>query len=245
MAAFFLDRGIYMMDLYQLYRVLIGHYGPQGWWPVILSERDGFTDASGYHKDKPVFDANITEKYEIITGAVLTQNTSWNNVYKCINTLKEKKIVTPEIFLNTESDFIKALIKKSGYYNQKYTKLSKLLHFLILNDYLNRPESISRDALLEQWGIGEETADSILLYAFNKPYFVIDSYTRRLLKRIGNVFYKKYSEYQKYIINSIPKNIQIYNEYHALIVKHSVDVCRKKPLCSQCFLADRCEGRDI
>jgi endonuclease III related protein len=233
------------MNPENLYTSLYKYYGPQGWWPLTMNSCYNIEkDISGYHKKNPLIKHNSTDRFEIITGAILTQNTSWKNVEICIKNLKNNGIITAEALINGEEENIKAIIKSSGYYNQKYKKLKLVLNYLKDNDLVNNDNNVfipDRGDLLQIWGIGEETADSILLYGYNKPSFVIDTYTQRITERlIPDAKLKKYKEYKKYFEDNIEKNIVLYNEYHALIVKHSIEVCRKTPLCIECFLKESC-----
>ena len=230
----------------ELYSELYNHYGPQGWWPVIIEDHQFEKDNRGYHKENPVFETSLKDKYEIITGAVLTQNTAWKNVEKCLIKLMENSIDSAELFLEKDENDIKSLIKSSGYYNQKYKKLKIVMEYLCAKGYLTDKKNYEnripeRSGLVDLWGIGEETADSILLYAFNVPTFVIDMYTKRLTERLNpDLEIKSYKEYKKYYENNLDRDVELYNEYHALVVKHCVEKCRKKPICSMCFLKERC-----
>ncbi|MDX9801029.1 MAG: hypothetical protein RBT69_06825 [Spirochaetia bacterium] len=229
-------------DLIFIYEKLLETWGAQGWWPVIFEERKDFSDSKGYHKYNTIFDQSTTDRFEISSGAVLTQNTNWNNVYNCLLDFKQHGITTPDVFLKTDQELIKNIIRRTGYYNQKYIKLVNLVSFLQSNNFYKFPDDLSREALLELWGIGEESADSILLYAYNKKYFVIDAYTKRIVSRFNRTTkLKSYSDYQKYFTENIPDNLEIYNQFHALIVRHCVEVCRKKPICCKCILSSYCD----
>jgi len=229
-------------NLLFIYEKLFEFYGSQGWWPVIFEERKNFADTGGYHKDSVIFSQRTTDRFEISAGAVLTQNTNWNNVYKSLLDFKKYSITNPEIFLESGEESIKKIIRRTGYYNQKYLKLYNLVSFMHSNNYFETPFDISSEALLGLWGIGEETADSILLYAFNRKVFVIDAYTKRIASRLdSSLKFKKYNDFQKYYIENIPDDIEIYNQYHALIVKHCVEICRKKPCCDKCVLFSYCD----
>ncbi len=198
------------------------------------------TDDFGYHKENVLIDKNHVDKYEITVGAILTQNTSWKNVMICIDKLKKCRIDTGEKFLNENEIIIKSCIRSAGYYNQKYKKLKLTIKHFYDNGFFENgvPE---RGELLELWGIGDETADSILLYAFDRNSFVIDTYTKRLLYRLGLKNENcRYIELKKYFEENIPEKTEVYNEFHALIVRHSVEICRKKPLCNSCPLKRWC-----
>ncbi len=229
-------------NLIFIYKKLIESYGAQGWWPLLFEERKDFSDSKGYHKNFTIFTQTKTDRFEISTGAVLTQNTNWNNVYNSLTEFKKSSITTPESFLGADIDIIKNIIKKTGYYNQKYIKLVNLISFLQNNNYFEFPDNLSREALLDIWGIGEETADSILLYAFNRKVFVIDAYSKRIASRLdSSLKLKTYKDYQNYFTGNIPDDLEIYNQYHALIVKHCVEICRKRPDCDKCILFPYCD----
>lgn len=244
------------MNPEKIYSELYRFYGPQGWWPVIINSLNIEKDKRGYHKNNPLLKHNSIDRFEILTGAVLTQNTTWKNAETSIRNLKEEGICTAEKFLNSEEKKIKALIKSSGYYNQKYRKLKIVLKYMLDEGFIeSSSETISaagngtavlfpeRTELLSLWGIGEETADSILLYAYNLPSFVIDKYTIRISERLmpeAALKLKNYKDYKYYYENHLDTDVLLFNEFHALIVKHAVEVCRKKPICSKCFLRDKC-----
>ncbi|MFB0509923.1 MAG: endonuclease III domain-containing protein [bacterium] len=204
----------------QIYQKLYSHYGPQSWWPG----------------DTP---------FEIIVGAVLTQNTAWRNVEKAIENLKRERLLSPRKLFQQPVAKLAKLIRPSGFYNIKAKRLHKLLEFLnqkyqgSLSRMSKVPTAILRNKLLSVKGIGEETADSILLYALSRPVFVVDAYTRRVFSRHNFFPFKnKYSEIQEFFELNLPKDIKIYNEYHALIVRLSKEYCRKNPNCSNCPLSN-------
>lgn len=204
--------------LYQIYKKLFNHYGLQFWWPG---------------------DTQI----EVIVGAVLTQNTSWQNVEKAINNLKSRRLLTLKKLVALPIPELAKLIRPSGFFNIKAYRLHNLLEF-IFNKYqrsLKRMGEVStkklRADLLSVKGIGEETADSILLYAFTRPVFVVDAYTKRIFSRHKFISPStEYSKIQAFFLNNLPKDIKIYNEYHALIVRLAKEYCRKKPNCIDCPL---------
>ena len=219
------------------YQTLFKKFGKQKWWPV---NRE-------YHKKN-----NSDPRFEIIVGAILTQNTAWSNVEKALNNLKKENIIDSKKILETDIDFLKETIKPSGFFNQKANRLKNISSHIHkkyddnLDDFFNRPIKEIRNELLSINGIGPETADSILLYAGNKPIFVVDAYTKRICKRIPlktNIFY---DEIQKYFESNITKNYkkeeitQIYNELHALIVELAKNFCKKKPECERCPLQKFC-----
>jgi len=208
--------------LVEVYRRLLHTYGPQGWWPG----------------DSP---------FEIIVGAILTQATAWTNVEKAINNLKAEEILSPESLRNTPTDELAQLIRPSGYFNVKAHRLKAFIHHLWDahdGDLKNMMESDGpslRRELLSINGIGEETADDILLYAAGKPFFVIDAYTHRILQRLGSSDGASiYSDYQRLFHQALPADYRLFNEYHALLVRHGKDVCRPTPQCEKCCLRDIC-----
>lgn len=174
--------------------------------------------------------AEIREKLKKqTTDTILTQNTNWQNVEKALNNLKTKNLLSLKKLEAISIKKLATLIKPSGYYNQKAKKIKGFIKFLKSNKQINR------ENLLSVWGIGPETADSILLYAYGYPIFVIDAYTKRILNRLG---FKEetYDDLQKLFMQNLPKNIQIYNEYHALLVRLGKYSCKAKPLCKECPL---------
>lgn len=181
--------------------------------------------------------------FEVIVGAILTQNTNWDNVAKAIHNLKTAGMLCPVKLNATDELEIAGLIRPSGYYNVKARRLRNFLKFLFdefggdIDAMFSAGAKKLRGMLLKVNGVGEETADSILLYAGVLPVFVVDAYTRRIMKRHG-VFEgdPPYSEIQKLITSNISQKTSLYNQFHALIVQAGKDFCRKKPLCEQCPL---------
>jgi len=208
--------------LSDIYHRLMRCYGPQHWWPA----------------DEP---------FEVIVGAILTQSAAWSNVEKAINNLKKADALSAKALRQLGLPEIAELIYPCGYYNVKALKLKSFadwfesygdsLYKLFDSDIGNL-----RQQLLSIYGIGEETADSIILYAAGKPIFVIDAYTRRIVDRVGlPPDGRSYSSYQNLFLKNLPADVQLFNEYHALLVRLSKNVCRKRPLCQQCCLNDICE----
>jgi endonuclease-3 related protein len=182
--------------LISIYRELGTEYGKENWWPA----------------DSP---------YEVMVGAILTQNTNWKNVEKAIANLKNEGILSPEKILGTGNSKLETLIRPSGYFRQKAERLKLAAQKWIELEAENR--KLETVELRNQWlsvtGIGPETADSILLYAFNRPVFVIDAYTRRFCKQFDLFEGKKYEEYQEFFESNLPKDVTLYKEFHALIVE--------------------------
>jgi endonuclease-3 related protein len=178
------------------------------------------------------------EGFEIAIGAILTQNTSWTNVEKALVNLKQKGPLTPELILQLEKDELKKLITPAGYYNQKASYLSNLA-----KSWLENPHP-TREELLAIKGVGEETADSILLYLFNKAEFVVDAYTVRISNRLGFDSSKKKNYWKAFYEQNLEKKPGLYNEFHALLVEHAKAFCTKKtPSCKNCFLQNECNNK--
>ena len=207
--------------LLKIYALLLKKFGNQYWWPV-----------QGKNKE-----------LEISLGAILTQSTSWKNVEKAIKNLINNGLLDKDKLSKISSRQLASLIKSSGYYNQKAKKIKNFIKFLQTNDFEElRAMSISdaRKKLLGVNGVGEETADSILLYALNKPIFVIDAYTKRIFSRVLEKNFNFYGGWQKFFHANLPKDARLFNEYHALLVALGKDFCRKKPLCGECPISQFC-----
>ncbi len=202
----------------KIYKRLYQAYGPRNWWP-------GETP------------------FEVMVGAILTQNTSWKNVEKAIQELKEKRALTPEGIHRLKRSELAKLIKSSGYYRLKAERLKSFVNFLLEHyggnlERMRKDEfRVLREKLLQVKGIGPETADSILLYGLKRPIFVVDAYTRRILSRHGLISQKaSYEEVQRFFMDHLPHEEGLFNEYHALIVHLGKTVCKKKPRCDICPL---------
>jgi len=211
-------------DLNEIYRRLLEHFGPQHWWPG----------------DTPL---------EIMVGAVLTQNTNWENVEKAIANLKAADLLDLQRLAETPTTLLAELIRPSGYYNLKAVRLHNLIRTITaahdsLEEFFAADRDSLRESLLAVKGIGPETADSILLYAAEKPTFVIDAYTHRLLLRHDLIWEESdYYEMQEMFLGELPDDIALFNEYHALIVKVGKEFCRKsKPRCGECPLRELLPG---
>jgi len=205
------------MNVMDVYHELLATYGLQHWWPVSK------TDNAHWHD----------QTFEIIIGTILTQNTTWTNVEKALTNLIEAEALSIESISDLDEDTLKTLIRPAGYFNQKTKKLLITTEFI--KTYFDGnaqafAEHISREELLAIWGIGPETADSILLYAGNRPEFVIDTYTKRLCKARG-VEFGTYDEYKNFFTSNLDQDAQLYNEYHALIVRwgKSATKARREP----------------
>jgi endonuclease-3 related protein len=204
--------------LLNIFHKLLDAFGKRNWWP-------GETEL------------------EIIIGAVLTQNTSWKNVEKAIDSLKRRNVLDINSLYKMDREILAFIIKPSGFYNIKSKRLKNIINVIytqyeanILN--LNNIDMwYVRDKLLEINGIGRETADSIILYALNKPIFVVDVYTKRFLK--NHKLYNEESDYdavQRFFMKNLPHDTYLFNEFHALIVYLCQNFCKKVPLCSKCPL---------
>ena len=197
-------------------------YGPRHWWPA----------------ETP---------FEVMVGAVLTQNTAWQNVERAIDNLKRRGTLAPETLLALPQSELAELIRPSGYFNVKARRLRHLCSFLVdaggeaaLRQW---PTEELREALLDVHGIGPETADDILLYAFGRPVFVVDAYTRRLFRRLGRIGGNEgYEQLRRLVEQEIGADAAALNELHALIVHHAKAHCRVRPDCAGCPLLGSCPG---
>lgn len=212
-------------DVRRVYRDLLRVHGAQHWWP-------GDT------------------RFEIMVGAVLTQNTAWTNVERAIANLKAADVLTPAAIVATHPKRLAAWLKPSGYFNIKARRLKAFCRWLVEQGgevaLAKRDTRALRAALLEVYGVGPETADDILLYAFARPVFVIDAYTRRLFGRLGLITgTEPYEDLRAAFERALGPDLALFNELHALIVAHAKDICRPKPRCDSCCLARRCsQARD-
>lgn len=220
----------------EIKNLLYRHFGPRNWWP-------GDTE------------------FEICVGAVLTQNTAWKNVEKAIDNLKKEKLLTLKKLHAAGEGRIAPLIKPSGYYNLKAKRLMGLLDYLTsINSASNgapigegwlahmKKEKLesARESLLAVYGVGPETADSILLYAAERESFVIDKYTLRFGARFGLFSVgQTYEEARGFFMAHLPKNVELYNEYHAQIVALGNRYCKPKPICGECPLEKLCEKKSL
>jgi len=183
-----------MSELLDLYNSLLAEYGKQNWWPA-------------------------DSKYEVVIGAILTQNTNWNNVEKALNNLRKENLLSPKEILKIPNSELEILIRPSGFYKQKAERL-KLATKKWIEIYNSKIETINlRNELLSLKGIGKETADSIILYAMDRRIFVIDAYTKRFCKVKLNLEFKEYDDYRDFFEKNLPRELELYKEYHALIVE--------------------------
>ncbi len=204
----------------QVYQRLHQHYGAQGWWPA-------------------------DDAFEVMVGAILTQNTAWTNVEKAIDSLKQQGMLNAEALAHCELAHLAESIRSSGYYNQKAQRLKGFSQWFLQQGGLAGLQRLDQDelrrALLQIKGIGNETADDMLLYACERPSFVIDTYTRRLFSRLALLQEKAaYPELQQAFHQALDHDVALFQQYHALIVSHAKQHCRKRPSCEACPLADLC-----
>lgn len=210
------------MDLISLYDCLLKHFGKQYWWPA----------------DTP---------FEVMIGAILTQQTNWKNVEKAIENLKKEKFLDPRAILNASNSKLQSSVRSSGYFKQKAKKLKIFCRFFIdeysgsIKKMKKEPFQDLRSELLDLWGIGRETADSILLYALGKPVFVVDAYTIRVGERIPLFRSDGYEHVRNFYESKLPKRVSLYKEYHALLVELGKNYCRTKPLCKSCPIKKACK----
>jgi endonuclease III related protein len=232
----------------RLYRRLLARYGPQGWWPLAsLAGRRGY-DARGYHPG--IYRApGPRQRFEVAAGAVLTQNTGWLNAEAALAALRSARLLDAAALLACPLRRLASLIQPSGYYNQKARKLRALASCLAgLSGARGRTRASarapSREELLALWGIGPETADSILLYAWQVPVPVVDAYTRRLFHRLGWTGERvRYEELAALCAAGLPAEAPVLQEFHALVVRHAKEHCRASPVCRGCPLVGRpCSG---
>ncbi len=204
-------------------------YGPQGWWPVMSHRGKKPTmtgDFRGYHPGEYSYPKNSNQRFEICVGAILTQNTAWKNVEKVLFNLKNGGALSPRAMMQLDDQTLKDLIRPAGYYNQKAAYLRNFTEFFLSL----RGKTPGRKELLRVRGIGDETADSMLLYAFSRPEFVVDAYTKRIFSQLG--FFRideKYVKVKELFESVVEKDVLVYQEYHALIVEHAKQYYSKKP----------------
>jgi endonuclease-3 related protein len=206
-------------ELVGIHEKMDGYFGDLHWWPA----------------DSP---------FEVMVGAILTQNTAWTNVEKAINNLKKQGVLAPDQILRIPEEELAELIRPSGYYHLKTSRLKAFVTFFMssyrcsIEEMQKEELPVLRNKLLEVWGIGRETADSILLYACAKPIFVIDAYTRRILLRHRLISEgMSYEEIQALFMKNLPHAVPLFRQYHALIVNTAKQFCRKIPNCRGCPLS--------
>lgn len=221
----------------KLYKILLREFGNLNWWPM----------------DKKYHEKNHSDpRFEVIIGAILTQNTAWSNVEKALTNLKSNNMLNIKNISDVNIKNLQELIKPSGFFKQKAKRLKNLVSYLNdnyhgdLDHFFDRDMYIIREELLSLKGIGPETADSILLYAGNLPIFVVDAYTRRICERLPLNTNISYNEIQNYFETELSRNYtkkeltKVYNELHALIVLLAKKYCHKNPECIKCPLKKLC-----
>lgn len=206
--------------LQKIFQALANRYGQQDWWPA----------------ESP---------FEVMVGAVLTQNTAWLNVERAIGNLAEKNCLSAERIVAVRHDHLARWLRPAGYFNVKATRLKNFCKWYLDAGSFTALQELDTEtlrlALLAVNGVGNETADDILLYAFERPVFVVDAYTRRLFSRLGFIQGDEDYDVLRVVIESaLGADVELYNEYHALIVQHAREVCRVKPRCSECVLEKTC-----
>lgn len=210
-------------DVLNLYNLLLRAYGSQEWWP------------------------GQAGPFEVVVGAVLTQRTTWANAASAIEALRRADALTPDAMLTMDARDLELLIRSAGFQSAKARTLKTFCdrlstdHAGSLDQLLALPLTELRETLLSIEGVGDETADAILVYAAGYPSFVIDAYTRQLLERLewidGN---ETYHQLQEFFSRSLPADVELFAEYHALIVQHGKVHCRKRPQCGGCPVARKC-----
>jgi endonuclease-3 related protein len=208
------------MNPLHIYKKLLKHFGKQYWWPA-------------------------KTKFEVIIGAILTQQTNWKNAELAIENLKDKGLLNPHLLAGAPLSRVEELIRQSGFYKQKARRIIGFSQYLVANydgslsKFFSRLQDQIRKELLSLEGIGPETADSILLYAADRLCFPIDAYTMRLCERLG----KKETQYEKlteFFKSNLPRDLETYKEFHALIDELGKTYCKTKPVCSTCPLRSKC-----
>ena len=206
----------------EIYHRLLGRYGPQHWWPA----------------ETP---------FEVIVGALLMHQTAWRNVAEAIRNLKAAGLLDVRALASASIPVIRKHVKVAGLYRTKPTRLRDFcLHLLArsggdLRGYFDRPLEAVRDDLLSQAGVGPETADSILLYAGGHAVFLVDAYTIRIGRRVGLFDSDDYDQVQRHFAARLPRDLGMFQEYHALLVAHAKALCRPAPRCETCPLQDLCD----
>lgn len=211
-------------QLMHIYNKMFAHFGPRKWWPAETT-------------------------FEVIVGAILTQSVAWRNVEKAINSLKQAGLLDIKALYSADTEAVAQLIVPTLYFRMKARKLKSFVNLLVdkyrgsLPGLFNQEMSKLREELLAVYGVGPETADSIILYAAEKPIFVVDAYTKRIFQRLG--LFKDdidYAGMQNFFMTNLPADTYLYNEYHALIVGIGNQFCtNKNPACHRCPLNEECK----
>ncbi|MGC8662735.1 MAG: endonuclease III domain-containing protein [Candidatus Micrarchaeia archaeon] len=215
-----------MLELKRLYLRLRANFGFLDWWPG-------------------------DSKEEIVVGAILTQNTAWRNVELAIKNLKEKNMLSLEKLSLSDNKNIETAIRPAGFYKQKTKRIKNLACYILkrysgLEKFFEKDITELREELLSLNGIGKETADSIILYAADKPTFVIDAYTKRIMYRVYGIEEDiQYDELKRYFENKIKKDLTVYKDFHAQLVELGKRFCKKTPKCGECPIRDKCRYSSI
>ena len=211
--------------LLRLYDALHRRFGAQGWWPA-------------------------RSAFEVVVGAILTQGTAWVNVERAIGQLRRARVLRPSAMATLPGRRLAVLVQASGFFRVKAARLRAVArhvqrrHSGHLRRFLRQPAAALRVELLSIPGIGPETADSILLYAAGRPAFVVDAYTRRILSRHRIVSPRiAYEGLQAVFVSQLPRDAELFNEYHALLVRVAKEYCRSRPECERCPLRFDLSGR--
>jgi len=208
-------------NLVDIFQRLFDHYGPQSWWPA-------------------------EHEFEVMVGAVLTQNTNWKNVELALENLRKHNVLDFHEILKLEIGDLETLIRPAGFYRKKANTIRSICSCLVdhqgIEGLSRQSHEYCRKAILDITGIGDETADAILLYALDKPAFVIDKYTNRIVSRLNSTDSSLGAQdLQQAFMQQLPPQLACYQEYHALLVEHAKVHCRKKPVCIACPLQSQCE----
>lgn len=213
-----------MGDLTPIYERLMGHFGRQHWWPA-------------------------RTPFEVVVGAILTQRTTWKNAESVVRRLKGAGLLHPERLAKAPIDRVESLVRPAGFFRQKARRIIRMAQHLVekhdgsLNSLFDQPTKEVRKELLALDGVGKETADSILLYVADKLVFPIDAYTRRILKRMGIVKDSCYDRIQAFFQENLPRDLAMYKEFRALIVKLGKENCKAvMPKCGSCPIRDLCHS---
>jgi len=194
------------------------------------------------HGEWPLSGEFRPRRLEIVVGAVLTQNVNWKNVEKALSRMIEEQLVDADRIDRCPQAFLENTIRSAGFYRQKAKRLKGMTQFILAYPGEFYSE-VGREELLSIQGIGPETADSILLYACDRPHFVVDAFTRRIFSRYGFLSYKaSYQEVQQFFESHLPTDVSLYKRFHALIVEHAKQICKKTPVCQDCVFRKRCQG---
>ncbi len=228
----------------RLYAALYEAYGPRGWWPLVRRAGKRGFDEGGYHPGDYESPRTAADRLSVSLGAILTQNASWTNADRALRAMEAAGLIDVGALLGADTGVIEEAARPSGYFRQKTRKIKVFAEAAAEGRWFSRGKPPSREGLLGLWGIGEETADSILLYAFRVPVFVMDAYGRRILSRLGlTEDGASYAEARSLMADSMPERAEDRNECHALFVELAKRSCRKTPECGGCPVRKDCPFR--